>query len=95
MDRPIMPEVNGQADNKCVSDEMIEYYFRGTNFGANRCVKSQRKLLANGVLKCQAGYWNGHTLYQIMKACCLVSKNDNVTKRGRLFIYQELSTSKA
>ncbi|WP_020208240.1 hypothetical protein [Gilvimarinus chinensis] len=51
-----------------VSDEYIQSLFAGTNFGApvNGSIDAQRDLIAKNLRNQVAGYWSGHTIYQIM-----------------------------
>ena len=88
-DKPKFPTVKKTEyhGEQVVTNKMVDYYFDGTNFGPNNTTAHRMELLAHGVLKNQAGYWNGHTLFQIMVACELVSKKANITRRGKLFIY--------
>ena len=91
---PKFPLLKDAAEKSVVSDEMIGYYFEGTNFGEpNNSPEGRREILANGVLKAQAGWWNGGTLFQIMKVCDLVSGKARITKRGRLFIWEYFSSN--
>lgn len=50
-----------------VSDKYINELFAGTNFGekVNNCVKEKRKLLAKTLRNQVAGFWSGHTAYNI------------------------------
>lgn len=93
MNKSKFPNIKAPVRETVVSDEMICYYFDGTNFGSDHSATHRRMILANGVLKNQAGYWNGHTMFHIMIACNLVTKKGNITKRGRIFIHQEFSTN--
>ncbi len=92
MTKPTLPSLGFPRPHKVVSDDMIDYHFKGTDFGQYNTTAHRRMLLANAALKTQAGWWNGQTIYLILVDCDLVSDKGNITKRGRLFIYEELST---
>jgi len=66
-----------------LTDEYIEYAFRGTNFGRT----DYRNLLAHSVLKKACGTHCGHTITVIMKQIGLITKVAEVpTKLGKQFL---------
>jgi len=67
-----------------ISDDQIINAFTNTSFGT----ADHRKLLEQGVLKMQAGYRSGHTLFLIMIELGLVTSSHYVTKKGRRFIFR-------
>jgi len=88
MTKPKLPTMNIQSSNSVISDEMLQYYFDGTNFGCEQTATNQRRLLANGLLKHQAGWHNGYTMQQLIKAHYIVNKKGNINKRGRMFLWE-------
>lgn len=90
---PKLPTLDPRSQSSVVSDEMINYYFKGTNFGGEQTAGSRRKLLANGLLKHQAGWHNGYTMQQMIKRHSLVNKRGNINKRGRLFLWEFFKNS--
>ena len=88
MTKPKLPTMNIQSSNSVISDEMLQYYFDGTNFGCEQTATNQRRLLANGLLKHQAGWHNGYTMQQLIKAHDIVNKKGNINKRGRMFLWE-------
>ena len=52
---------------KILSDEYINELFEGTNFGekVNICVEAKRMQIVKTLRDQVAGYWSGHTAYQI------------------------------
>jgi hypothetical protein len=85
---PIPPLMSRGQASTVVTDEMLKYWFKGTNFGCDPTAENQRRLLANGLLKHQAGWYNGHTMQQAIKNHSLVNKRGNINKRGRMFIWE-------
>lgn len=90
-EEPNLPSIAPQSQDSVVSDEMLQYWFEGTNFGCDPSAANRRRLLANGVLKHQAGWHNGHTMQQMIKCHSLVNNRGNINKRGRLFLYEYFS----
>lgn len=81
-----------------VTDEYIDEIFRGTNFGApiNESTDAKRQLLAKNLRNQIAGYWSGHTIYQIMVNGGFLhdaksSDKKRLTRLGDVFL-RDLST---
>jgi hypothetical protein len=85
---PVPPLMSRAQTSTVVTDEMLKYWFKGTNFGCEPTANNQRRLLANGLLKHQAGWYNGRTMQQAIKNCLLVNKRGNINKRGRMFLWE-------
>ena len=51
-----------------ITDEYVNELFKGTNFGRpiNECVNKKREQLAKTLRDQVAGYWSGHTAYNIV-----------------------------
>ena len=71
-----------------MTDEMLDYWFAGTNFGVQPTADNYRRLLANGLLKHQAGWHNGSTMQSMLKCHSLVTSQGNINRRGKLFIWK-------
>ncbi len=66
-----------------ISDEEIERVHANANFG---CM-SKRDVVNQGVLKCASGYYQGHTSTQIVTEHGLVSKEYELTAKGRIYLW--------
>lgn len=88
---PIPPSMTHPYPDTVVTDVMLSYWFEGTNFGCEPTADNRRKLLANGLLKHQAGWHNGHTMQQMIKCHSLVNKRGYINKRGRKFLWEYFS----
>jgi len=88
---PIPPPMTHPYPENVVTDDMLLYWFEGTNFGCEHTAKNLRKLLANGLLKHQAGWHNGYTMQQVIRCHSLVNKRGNINKRGRMFLWEYFS----
>ena len=90
---PDLPSMDPRSQDSVVSDEMLEYWFEGTNFGCEPSADNRRQLIANGLLKHQAGWHNGYTMQRMIECHSLVNKRGNINKRGRLFLCEYFSNS--
>jgi len=72
-----------------IEDKEIEKAFENTNFGPN----DNRKLAAQGLLKQLAGWRSGYTLTCIMKELGFVNRNGDISKKGKMFLYEEFKDS--
>lgn len=80
------PNVNAVTD--LVTDEQMHSSFENTNFGH----ADYRGLLAQGCIKAQTGWHQGHTLTTILAELRLISWNKQtskikVTAKGRHYIW--------
>lgn len=90
---PTPPPMKHPFPESVVTDEMLNYWFEGTNFGCEPTAENRRKLLANGLLKHQAGWHNGYTMQQMIKRHSLVNKRGCINKRGRMFLWEYFKSS--
>jgi len=93
MDSPKLPSLKPYSRESVISDDMLSYWFKGTCFGCEHTPENLRKLLANGLLKHQAGWHNGHTMQQMIKRHEVVNKRGHINKRGRLFLCEYFKSS--
>lgn len=66
-----------------ISDEEIERIHGNANFGS----MDKRTVVNQGVLKCAAGYHQGYTSNEIIKAHGLVTAGYRLTKKGREYLW--------
>lgn len=81
-----------QKDMLPITQAQVDECFAGTNFGAG---SDPWKLIKEGTLKVCCGYWNGHTLTQILNRLGLIKLKEGagdtriiVTPRGRYWCYE-------
>lgn len=81
-------ELSVKRDKKTMFDDaQISEAFKGTNFGMPNTPDNNRLILKNALLKAAVGYYNGHTITQIMMRLDLIStKTSRVTKLGLLYL---------
>lgn len=71
------------AGESNVTDAQIQDAFQGTSYGG----RDHRKLVEQGLLKRNAGYYCGHVLTTIMVQLGLLTEKGRVTKKGHRFLY--------
>ena len=91
--KPELPTLDPRSSESVVSDEMLGYWFEGTNLGSEPTAENRRRLLANGLLKHQAGWHNGHTMQGMIKCHQLVNKRGYINRRGRIFLWEYFKSS--
>ena len=67
-----------------VEDRELNNAFLGTNFGPD---PDKRGLVAECILKMQAGFSPGYTIQHIAGELGLLTDKGNVSVRGRLFLF--------
>jgi hypothetical protein len=72
-----------------ISDEEIEKVHANADFGG----MSKRDVVNQGVLKCASGYYQGHTSTQIITKHGLVTKDYELTAKGRTYLWAAFSSS--
>jgi len=72
-----------QTEQELVSDAEIDAAWGGANFGG----MDRRDVVRQGVLKCQAGWHQGHTSMTICQELGLINHKYKVTTKGRLFLW--------
>lgn len=72
-----------QTEHELVSDADIDDVWGGANFGG----MDRRDVVRQGVLKCQAGWHQGHTSMTICTELGLINHKYKVTAKGRLFLW--------
>jgi hypothetical protein len=78
-------------DTPIVSDEQLLRCFKNTSYpDLTDDADKQRAYLAQACLKTQAGYWNGHTIFNIMLELNLVedTTSPKLTLLGGMFLYR-------
>ena len=70
--------------DKIIPDEVIEEVFMHTNFGPTK----PRDVLKSALLKHACGYANGKTSHAILKELFLVDNNQNLTEKGKKYLYE-------
>ena len=69
-----------------ITDEEVVEAFTGTKFGD----RDHRTLLEQGVLKRLCDYSTGYTLQMIMLYLGLTTPKNNVTKKGKRFVFDAM-----
>lgn len=72
-----------------ISDEEIEKIHANSDFGG----MSKRDVVNQGVLKCASGYYQGHTSTQIITKHGLITKDYELTAKGRAYLWAAFSSS--
>lgn len=75
-----------------VTDKQIELAWGNANFGDG---PSKREIIANTILKCASGYHTGHTAKCIVEELGLVTKDWNLSQRGRRYLFAAFSGGKS
>jgi hypothetical protein len=86
----VVPEQSHRI-NEAITDEQILAAFKNAPTGLPEDdAEAQRRYLAQACLKTNAGYWNGHTIFQIMLHLNLVedTSKPRLTSLGGLFLFQ-------
>ena len=71
-----------------ISDEEIERIHGNADFGGI----SKRDVVNQGVLKCASGYYQGHTSTQIITKHGLITKDYELTAKGRTYLWAAFSS---
>jgi hypothetical protein len=71
-----------------ISDEEIERVHANADFGS----MTKRQVVNQGVLKCAAGYYQGHTSTQIITKHGLIDKEYSLTPKGKIYLWATFSS---
>lgn len=74
--------------HKIVTEVELIEAFSGCNFGS----KDYREIIKEGLLKSTCGWWNGQTLYEILKYLELITehKKPKLTVKGQAYLWHSL-----
>lgn len=75
--------------NQIITDEQIDNAWGNASFGPT----PKRIIVANALLKYASGYSTGHTIECICKELGLVTKQCNLTKLGKRYLFASYSDS--
>ena len=70
-----------------ISDAEIEQVHANADFGH----MDKRTVVDQGVLKCAAGFYQGHTSNRIIKMHGLITEDYELTKKGRDYLWAAFS----
>lgn len=70
-----------------VTDEQLDTAYGNAHFGT----MTKRDVIRFGVLKCASGYRQGHTSKTICEDLGLITKNYNLTSKGRIYLWAAFS----
>ena len=76
------------AVRKMIPYEELNNAFKNTTFGGS----SEENLVLDGLLKFMAGYSCGSTLTQILQELGLLTQKRNISKKGRLLLFNAFHT---
>ena len=68
-----------------ISENEVEEMFSHSNFGKGA---NHKRILEQGVLKTLASYHSGSTLNAIMINANLITKDFELTNKGKMFLYE-------
>lgn len=71
-----------------VSDEQINNAWGNASFGKD---VSKRDVIGNAILKYASGYCTGHTIECICKELGLLTKNYNLSTKGKRYLFAHFS----
>ena len=74
-----------------ISDEEIERVHANANFGG----MNKRTVVNQGVLKCASGYYQGSTSNAIIREHGLVTRDYELTPKGRAYLWAAFSNPPA
>jgi len=70
-----------------ITDAQINIAWGNADFGKDRNSKDKHELIANGVLKCAAGFATGHTMQCILEDLGLVLPTWELSPCGKQYLY--------
>lgn len=71
-----------------ITNEEIERVHGNADFGG----MGKREVVDQGILKCASGYYQGHTSTQIITEHGLVTKEYELTPKGRTYLWAAFSS---
>ena len=75
-------------DNEIINDDAIDMVHANANFGS----MDKRDVVAQGVLKCASGYYQGHTSTCIIREHGLIDNDYNLTDKGKKYLWAAFSS---
>ena len=76
------------GSQEIITDEEIERVHANADFGSMK----KRDVVDQGILKCASGYHQGHTSTQIITEHGLISKEYELTAKGRSYLWAVFSS---
>lgn len=80
--------MNTEEWKSIVTDKDISSVWGNANFGHD----DHRRVIDDAVLHSASGYSNGHTAECIIKELGLLSTNNRITKKGKVYLYSRFKS---